>query len=122
MRTRCGRRRTARGEVRGRLQFPAAAQRPHVSWDFGPPMLHIDNANNFYLQVPVLEGTEVPSLIIDAEGYPSRTVRLAPGDVEFGANYKRTVDDKAARIRIHEPIVFEKLPAYGAPVQIAGGG
>lgn len=108
--------------VQGRLQFADGAPRPHVSIDLGPPRLQIDNANNFYLEIPVAKGEEVPPIVIDAAGYPSRTVRLAPGDNDFGTNYKRIIDAKARQIRISDPIVFEKLPGQGAPVQVAGGG
>jgi hypothetical protein len=99
--------------VRGQLVFPDGT-RPAVRWDLGPPMLQRDASNGFYFQIPVADGQELPDLVLEADGYPVKSVKLS-GEAPFGLkNYKKSVNAKEAKIQFDEPIVFEKPAAVAA--------
>jgi hypothetical protein len=103
--------------VRGQLQFPDG-ERPQLCVGQGPPPMSIDANNGFYFQIPVAEGAELPDLVLEANGYPAKSVRLSPQDVPFGTKYKKKINAKEATIQIEEPIVFTKptaAPAYAPP-------
>lgn len=115
--------------VKGQLQFPSG-ERPPLRWDLGPPLLRLDANNGFYFEIPVADGAEMPDLVLEAAGYPVKSIKLS-GNALYGAtNYKRVVDAETARIQFEEPIVFEKPPATAAyaptvapePVMVTGGG
>jgi hypothetical protein len=100
--------------VHGRVRFPVG-ERAVVRGDLGPPLVQQDLANGFSFSIPVAEGSDVPDLVLHAEGYPPMTIPLfedaAPGEPDF----KKKVDTKKGTIRFTQPIVFEKptaAPAY----------
>jgi hypothetical protein len=96
--------------VRGQLQFPAG-ERPPIRWDLGPPLLQRDASNGFYFQIPVADGADLPDLVLEADGYPVKSVKLSGVARYGGTNYKKNINDSEARIDFEEPIVFEKPPA-----------
>jgi len=113
--------------VRGQLQFPEG-ERPPLRWDLGPSLLQLDANNAFYFQIPVADGTELPDLVLEASGYPVKSVKLSAEPSYGGTNYKKKIDPKEAKIQIVEPITFTKpaaAPAYAptapAAAVITGG-
>ncbi len=115
--------------VSGQLQFPDGEQPRFVRGDLGRPLLDVDPAQFFTVEIPLREGAEVPNLVLQAEGYAPQSVKLIGNG--FGTKpYKKTIDPKAAKIEFEEPIVFHKPPApqaYNAPAApepavISGGG
>jgi hypothetical protein len=114
--------------VSGQLEFPAG-ERPPIRWDVGPPMLQLDASNRFYFQIPVADGSDLPDLVLEASGYPVKSVKLSANARYGAANYKKNINIKEAKVEFEDPIVFEKptaAPAYSpstnAAAPITGGG
>ena len=115
--------------VSGQLEFPGGGERPPIRWDVGPPMLQLDASNRFYFQIPVADGSELPDLVLEANGYPVKSVMLSASARYGAANYKKKVNVKEAKVEFEDPIVFEKpaaAPAYSPPsdaaAPVTGGG
>ena len=92
--------------VSGQLQFPPG-ERPQVGFDTGPPMLSFDRGNSFYLAIPLPDNGEMPDLVLEAPGYPPKSIPLRE-KVDLGVDYACRINEKKARIQLGKPIVFEK--------------
>jgi len=107
--------------VRGELQFPDGTPSV-ITCEVHPPEFRIDDENKFQLDMPIAEGGALPSIVIAANGYQTKTIDLAEPDGKIGGEYDARKFESVATIKVNKPIVFRKKGPDYQPVKLAEGG
>jgi len=109
--------------VKGELQFPNGTPSV-VTCEVHPPEFTIDGENHFKLDLPIDEDGALPTIVIAANGYQTKTIDLAEPDGKIGGKYDAKKYPSVSTIQVNKPIVFQKKgPDYQPEVkQIAEGG
>jgi hypothetical protein len=108
--------------VTGDLQFPGGTP-TMITCDVHPPEFMIDDENHFRLDLPIDEDGTLPSIVIAASGYQTKTIDLTNPDGKMGGRYDAQKYASKATIHVNKPIVFQKKgPEYQPVKQVAEGG
>jgi hypothetical protein len=107
--------------VKGELQFPGAVPSV-ITCDVHPPEFTIYGENQFNLDLPIDEDGALPSIVIAANGFQTKTIDLADPDGKIGGRYDAQKYSAASTIQVNKPIVFQKKGPDYQPVKIAEGG
>jgi hypothetical protein len=107
--------RTTTWHVEGELQFPEGSPSV-INWQVHPPVFNVDGENKFSIDLPIADETKIPSIVIDANGYPSKTINLTDPDGRIGGQFKAEKYVSSSTIHLTKPISFTKPgPAYQPP-------
>ena len=107
--------------VKGQLQFPDGSPSV-ITCEVHPPEFQIDGENQFKLDLPIDEDGGLPTIVISASGYQTKTIDLADPNGKIGGRYGAEKFETAATIQVNKPIVFQKKGPEYQPVKIAEGG
>lgn len=108
--------------VTGELQFPGGTPSV-VTCEVHPPEFTIDGENQFKLDLPIDEDGALPSIVIAANGYQTKTIDLTNPDGKIGGRYDAKKYASVSTIHVNKPIVFQKKgPEYQPVKQVAEGG
>jgi hypothetical protein len=107
--------------VKGELQFPGATPSV-ITCEVHPPEFTIYGENQFNLDLPIDEDGALPSIVIAANGFQTKTIDLADPDGKIGGRYQAKKYSAASIIQVNKPIVFQKKgPDYQPVKQVAEG-
>lgn len=107
--------------VRGELQFPDGTPSV-ITCEVHPPEFRIDDENKFQLDMPIAEDGALPSIVIAANGYQTKTIDLAEPSGKIGGEYDAHKYETQQTINVNKPIIFHKKGSDYQPVKIAEGG
>lgn len=109
--------------VKGELHFPDGVTPSVVTCDVHPPEFQMLGRNRFNIDLPIGEDGALPTLVINANGYPSETIDLSEPGSHVGGPGDPSQIGSDPTIHIKKSIVFQKPgPAYNPPVRVAEGG
>ena len=112
---------TTTWHVEGELQFPDGSPTV-INWQVHPPVFNVDGENKFTIDLPIEDESKIPSIVIDANGYPTKTINLTNPDGSIGGQFKAQRFASSSTITLTKPIRFTKPgPAY-QPTKLAEGG